>query len=200
MTFFLKAFIVALVYKTVLSYCRRSIAVWAALVSLLWFSGLNEMAGNPMVPVSLLNIVASILILPVFIRSVSAKRILAAGAVAGMAALVRYDTGIALFGAQASVVAIAIYLRVNAIKDGLRNFRFHILAYLIGFAAVTLPALSYYLARAPFMTSSTTSSFIQVSIIIEVAIFPFQEFTSKDLINSGFILLLRSFAFRFILQ
>jgi len=79
-----------------LSYCRRSIAIWAAFVSLLWFFGLNEMAGNPIVPAALLNLIASILILPVFLRPVSAKRTLAAGAVAGMAALVRYDTGVAL--------------------------------------------------------------------------------------------------------
>ena len=146
---FLKALIGALVYKTVLLYCRRSIAVWAALVSLLWFFGLNEMAGNPIVPAALLNLVASILILPVFLRPVSAKRMLAAGAVAGMAALVRYDTGIALFGVQASVVAIAIYLRVNGKKDRLRNFVSTFWPYLIGFAAVTLSALSYYLSRAP---------------------------------------------------
>ena len=146
---FLKALIGALVYKTVLSYCRRSIAIWAALVSLLWFFGLNEMAGNPIVPAALLNLVASILILPVFLRPVSAKRMLAAGAVAGIAALVRYDTGMALFGIQASVIAIAIYLRISGIKDRLRAFISTFRPYLIGFAAVTLSALSYYLSRAP---------------------------------------------------
>ncbi len=146
---FLKAFIGALVYKTVLAYCRRSIAICAALVSLLWFFGLNEMAGNPIVPVAFLNLVASILILPVFLRPLSAKRMLAAGAVAGMGALVRYDTGIALFGVQASVVAIATYLRVSDTKDRLRNFVSTFWPYLVGFAAVTLPALLYYLSRAP---------------------------------------------------
>ena len=146
---FLKALIGALVYKTALSYCRRSIAICAALVSLLWFFGLNEMAGNPIVPAALLNLVASILVLPVFLRPISAKRMLAAGAIVGVAALVRYDTGIALFGIQASVIAIAIYLRVSGIKDRLRAFISTFWPYLIGFAAVTLSALSYYLSRAP---------------------------------------------------
>ena len=141
-----------------------------------------------------------ILILPVFIRSVSAKRILAAGAVAGMAALVRYDTGIALFGAQASVVAIAIYLRVNGIKDGLRNFVSTFWPYLIGFAAVTLPALSYYLARAPIYDFVHDIFIYPSKYYYRGRNLPFPGIHIKDLINSGFILLLRSFAFRFILQ
>jgi len=147
---FLKALIVALVYKTVLSCCRRPIAIWTASVTVLWLFGLNEIAGNAIVPVSLLNLVASILILPVFLRRVSAKRMLAAGATAGIAALFRYDTGIALLGVHASVVAIAIYWRVSCIKDGLRNFASTFWPYPVGFAAVTLSALSYYLSRAPF--------------------------------------------------
>jgi Dolichyl-phosphate-mannose-protein mannosyltransferase len=147
---FLKGLIVALVYRTVSSYCRRSIAVWAAAVMILWFFGLNEMAGNALVPVSLLNLVGSLLILPVFLRPVSTKRMLAAGAVAGMAALFRYDTGIALLGTQAIVVAIAIYLRVSVSQNRLRNFASTFWPYLAGFAVVTLPALFYYLSRAPF--------------------------------------------------
>jgi hypothetical protein len=47
------------------------------------------------------------------------------------------------------VFAIAIYLRVNGIRDRLRDFVFTFSPYLIGFAAVTLSALSYYLSRAP---------------------------------------------------
>lgn len=144
---FLKALIVALVYKIVLSYCRRSIAVWTASVLVLWFIGL-DMVGNAVVPASLLNLVASILVLPVFLRPVSTRRMLAAGAVAGMAGLFRYDTGIALLGIQASVVAIAIYLRVNGTRDRLRTFASTFWPYPIGFAAVTLPALFYYLSRA----------------------------------------------------
>jgi len=142
---FLKALIVTLVYKIVLSYCRRSIAIGTASVTVLWFFGLKEMAGNALIPVSLLNLVASILILPVFLRPASTKRMLAAGAVAGMTGLFRYDTGIALLGIQASVVAIAIYLRVNGIRNRLRNFASTFWPYPIGFAAVTLPALSNYL-------------------------------------------------------
>ncbi len=146
---FLKAFIATLVYKIALSYCRRPIAVCAASVTLLWFFGLNDMTCNPIVPVSLLNLVASVLILPVFLRPVSTKRMLAAGVVAGMAALFRYDTGIALLGVQAIVVAIAVFLRVSSMRDRLREFVSTFWPYLAGFAAITLPALFYYLRRAP---------------------------------------------------
>jgi hypothetical protein len=147
---FLKALIVALVYRIVLLYCRRSIAVWAVSFMILWFFGLNEMAGNALVPVSLFNLVASILILPVFLRPVSTRRMLVAGGVAGVATLFRYDTGIALLGTQATVVAIAIYLRISVSQNRLRNFASMFSPYLAGFAAVTVPALFYYLSRAPF--------------------------------------------------
>lgn len=146
---FLKALVIALIYNVVLSYCRKYIAVWAASVAVLWFFALNLIASTPVVPVSLLNLVASILILPVFLRPVSTKRMLSAGAVAGMAELFRYDTGIALLGIQASVVAIAIYLRVNGMRDRLYNFACTFWPYAVGFAAVTLPAFFYYLSRAP---------------------------------------------------
>jgi hypothetical protein len=146
---FVRAVIVALVYRIVLSYCRRSIAAWTASVAVLWFLGLNSMAGLALIPVSFLNLVDSILILPVFLRPVSTRKMLAAGAVAGLAGLYRYDTGIALLGIQAIVVAIAICLRVDGIGDRLRNFVSTFWPYPIGFAAVTLPALFYYLSRAP---------------------------------------------------
>lgn len=81
---FLKALIVDLVYKTVLSCCRRPIAIWIASITVLWLFGLlNETAGITTVPVSLLNLVASILILPVSLRRVSARRMLAAGCYCG---------------------------------------------------------------------------------------------------------------------
>lgn len=147
---FLRALVVALVYLIASSYCRRSIAACTAVVTVLWFFGLNEIVGSAVIPVSVLTLVASILILPVFLHPISAKRMLALGAVAGLATLFRYDTGLALLGVAACVVAIAICLRMSGTLNRLKNFVSTFWPCLPGFAAVTLPALLYYLSRASF--------------------------------------------------
>src|ERR1700679_4349241 len=86
---FIKALLVTTVYTIISSYCRRSIAVWTSVLTVLWLFGLNSF-GTAVVPVSLLNLVASALILPIFLRSISTSRMLAAGVIAGIAALFRY--------------------------------------------------------------------------------------------------------------
>jgi hypothetical protein len=145
----IKALVVTCVYVIISSYCRRSIAAYTSLVTLLWLVGLNAWSGSPMIPVSLLNLISSALIVPVFLRSVSTRRMCAAGAVAGAAALFRYDTGIALFGVHACAIAIAIYLRVEGISNRVRTFAYSFLPYLVGFAILTLPPALYYLSVAP---------------------------------------------------
>jgi Dolichyl-phosphate-mannose-protein mannosyltransferase len=145
----IKALVVACVYAIASSYCRRSIAAYTSIVALLWLIGLNAWSGSPMIPVSLLNLIGSALILPVFLRSVSTRRMCAAGAVAGAAALFRYDTGVALLGVHACVIAIAICLRIEGMANRMRTFANTFWPYLAGFAVVTfLPAL-YYLSVAP---------------------------------------------------
>ena len=146
---FLRALIVSLIYIIASSWCRQSIAIWTTIVSFLWLFGIDQIVGTAVIPVSLLNLVAVILILPVFSRPLPAKRMLAAGVVAGIASLFRYDTGIALFGIEACVVAIAIVLRTTGIANRLRNFVVELWPCLLGFATVTLATLGYYLSRAP---------------------------------------------------
>jgi hypothetical protein len=145
----IKALTVTCVYAITSSYCRRSIAAYTSIVSLLWLVGLNAYSGSPVIPVSLLNLIGSALILPVFLRSVSIRRMCAAGAVAGAAALFRYDTGVALLGVQACAIAIAIYLRVEGMSNRVRTFAYSFWPYLVGFAVVTLPPALYYLSVAP---------------------------------------------------
>jgi hypothetical protein len=146
---FIKALLVASIYTIVSSYCRKSIAVWASIATILWLFGLDQVAGTAQIPVSLLNLVASTLLLPVFLRPISTRRTLAAGVVVGMAALFRYDVGVALLGVHACVIAIAVSLRMSGISNRLRAFASTFWSYLAGFAAVTLPALLYYLSVAP---------------------------------------------------
>jgi hypothetical protein len=144
---FIKAMLVAALYAIVLSYCRKSIAAVTSVVALLWLCYLNNLSGTPVIPVSLLNLVGLTLILPIFLRGVSTRRMLSAGAVAGVAALFRYDTGIALLGIQACVVAIASYFKGT--PRALQNFASSFWPCLLGFAAVTSPFALYYLSVAP---------------------------------------------------
>jgi hypothetical protein len=182
---FIKALLVTFVYAIASSYCRRSVAACTSIVTVLWLFGLNALAGTAVMPVSLLNLIGSSLILPVFLHSVSIRRILAAGAVAGMAALFRYDTGVALLGVHACVIAIAVYLRFDGVSNRLRAFAFTFWPYLLGFAVVTLPALLYYLSVA------SLRHFVHDIIIYPSKYYhrgrnlPFPRITLKGLDNIG---------------
>ena len=93
-----KALLVTAVYGIALCYCRRLVSACAAILTVLWLIGLHDLPGTPVTPVSLLNLVSSFLILPAFTREISNKRMLGAGALVGLAAMFRYDTGVALLG------------------------------------------------------------------------------------------------------
>jgi hypothetical protein len=144
--YFLKALVLTSVFALASAYCRRSIAACIAIITGMWLFGLNG-SGSTIIPVSLLNLIASALILPVFTGRISTRRMLSAGAVAGVATLFRYDTGVALLGIHGCAVAIAIYLQNRS--AGIRTIASTFWPYLVGFAAVTLPPAFYYLSVAP---------------------------------------------------
>jgi hypothetical protein len=144
----IKALIVTAVYAIALSYSRRSIAIFVSIVTVMWVFGLIGW-GYAITPVSLLNLVGSALILPVFVGRVSTRRMLAAGAVSGAASLVRYDTGIALLGIHACVISVAVYLRSTGTANRLRIFASTFWPYLLGFALLTVPPALYYFSVAP---------------------------------------------------
>jgi hypothetical protein len=143
----LKGLLVTAVFAIAASYTRRSVAVFTAMVTVLWLFCLTDLSGTPVIPVSLLNFVSSALIVTVFVGHVPIKRMLAAGALAGFAALFRYDTGLALFGIHACVIAIAI--RSARAPNKLRTFAYTWGPYVLGFVVVTLPPMLYYLSVAP---------------------------------------------------
>lgn len=143
----IKALLATVVYAIALRYCRKSVAALTSAVAVFWVISVNELAGTPVIPVSLLNLVGLALVVPVFWRRVSTRRMLAAGAVAGMAALFRYDTGVALLGIQTCVIAVAIFLW--SAEKNLRVLLSTLLPCLLAFAAVVLPCALYYLAVAP---------------------------------------------------
>jgi hypothetical protein len=146
---FSKALVVTTVYAIASAYCRRSIAGYTFIVALLWLFGLDQWPASPMVAVSLLNLTSTILIPPVFAGRASPSSLFAAGAVAGLASLFRYDTGIALLVVHACAISVAVYLRGSGISNRLRTFASTFWSYLLGFACVILPPLVYYLSVAP---------------------------------------------------
>lgn len=145
---FIKALMVTTVFAIVASYCRKSVAVFLSVVTILWLFGLNEF-GLAVMPVSVLNLISSVLILPVFAGRSSPKLMMAAGAVAGAASLFRYDTGVALLGIHACVIAIAVCLFPEAATNRLRIFGSIFWPYLAGFGLLTIVPLLYYLSLAP---------------------------------------------------
>jgi hypothetical protein len=145
---FFRALVVASVYTIASSYLRRSIAVFTSLVTLAWLFGLYyATAGIAVIPVSLFNLISTGLIIAVFTRTISVRRMFAAGVLAGIATLFRYDTGIALLGIHACVIAIGIRIRFKG--KILNAFMSAFWPYLPGFALVTLPPALYYLSVAP---------------------------------------------------
>jgi hypothetical protein len=144
---FIKALLVTLVYAILASRCRKSVAACASVVTIVWLLAVTDLVGTPVIPVSLLNLVGSVIILPIFLRRPSTRRMFAAGAVAGLAGLFRYDTGVALFGVQVCTLALATYF--GDATSRLRNFASALWPLLLGFAAVTLPAALCFLSVAP---------------------------------------------------
>jgi hypothetical protein len=144
----IKALTVTAVYAIALSYCRRSIAIFVSFVTVMWLFGLIGW-GSATTPLSLLNLIGSALILPVFAGRLSTGRMLAAGAVSGAASLFRHETGIALLGIHACVIFIATCLRFTGTANRLRIFASTFWPYLLGFALLTVPAALYYFSVAP---------------------------------------------------
>jgi hypothetical protein len=145
----IKALVVTSVYAIVLAYCRKSIAVFISILTVLWIFSISEF-GLATTPVSLLNLVSSAILLPLFTGPVLTRRMLAAGALTGMASLFRYDTGIALMAIHLLVISIAVYLRSKDTSrdSGLRSYASAVWPYMLGFALLTVPAAIYYLSVA----------------------------------------------------
>jgi hypothetical protein len=181
---FIKASAVTIVFAIVASYCRKSVAVFISVVTILWLFGLNEF-GLALTPVSVLNLISSVLILPVFAGRSSPKRMMAAGAVAGAASLFRYDTGIALLGIHACVIAIAVYLFHKAATNRLRIFGSIFWPYLAGFGLLTIAPLLYYLSRAPLAPIAHDIIIFPSKYYPRARNLPFPGITLKSIENLG---------------
>jgi 4-amino-4-deoxy-L-arabinose transferase-like glycosyltransferase len=147
---FLKALLVVVIYLLLSRYARRWIVLTTCGAIVFWLFGLFDSSfGVAIIPVALLNVVAIMLIASAFHPHASKGRMIAAGAIGGLATLFRYDTGFALVAVSACVIASAICPALPGALPRLRMFVLIFGAYLLGFAIVILPSVSYYLAVAP---------------------------------------------------
>ncbi len=142
--------IVTTSYAIAASYCGRRVVNWTVLSILLWLFGLGSVGGSPIYPVSLLNLLCVALVLAVYARKLSPWVLLGTGMLTGISELIRYDTGVALFGVVTFILAFGIFVRVPSRGALLKELAASIAAYLLGFALITVPALLYYLSRASF--------------------------------------------------
>jgi hypothetical protein len=143
-----RALVVTTVYTIASSYCRPPIAAGVSIVTILWLFGLPTHGSN-VIPISLLTLISSSLILPVFSGTVSAKRLFAAGTVAGASALFRYDLGVALLGVHVCSIIIAILFKLNGLSHRVSEFKSTFRPYLLGFALLTLPPAVFLLSFVP---------------------------------------------------
>jgi hypothetical protein len=143
-----RALVVTTVYTVASSYCRRPIAAGVSIVTILWPLGLPTHGSN-VIPISLLTVISSSLILPIFLGTVSAKRLFAAGSVAGASALFRYDLGVALLGIHVCAIMIATRFKWSGLSHRVSEFKSTFWPYLLGFAFLTLPPAIYFLSIVP---------------------------------------------------
>jgi hypothetical protein len=127
-------------------YSRRPVAICVTLVTFLWIYGLNAYISSTVFPVALLSLVSSILLIPLFAGGMTRTRLCAAGAIAGLCALYRYDTGVALLAIQVCVIVIVAYFRPNAASGRLSITLSALWPYILGFAILTGPAIIYFLS------------------------------------------------------
>lgn len=147
---FLKASLVVVIYLLLSRYVRPWIVFATCGAIVFWLFGLFDSSfGLATIPASLLNVLAVILIMCAFHPHLSKRRMIAAGAVGGLAMLFRYDTGIALTAISACVIALAAYPVLGGVLPKLRMFASMFGAYILGFTIVVLPSAIYYLSVAP---------------------------------------------------
>jgi len=160
-----RALAVSAVFAITSFYCRQWIASCAAAVAAMWFVAVRVTPAAAVVPVSLLAMLSSSLLPAVFLRGVSVKRIFLAGLLAGLAAVFRYDVGVALLGVHICILAIATRFRSEGFLAGLRPILSTCCFYLLGFAAITAPPFLYYLSVAPLSP-----------LIHDVLVYPFKYY------------------------
>jgi len=146
---FIRSTLLTVIFAVASLFCRRIVACGVYAVAFMWIFAVGVNFASPLQPVSLLNFVTLFLILPVFQRSVSKRRLLFAGMFAGISFLFRYDTGIALSVVSAITFVAACYANEGTLAERTKTFATMYGMYLLGSMIAVVPAFIYFLSVAP---------------------------------------------------
>lgn len=115
-----RAWIVSLVYLSLVSHCKKSVAILIIVISALWLISVGN-HGYPLYPTLLLALLSSLLMMRFLTGKPSAWLPLIAGLLTGLAALFRYDSGFFLFVANI-LSALVVYYSRDGYKIRLMDF------------------------------------------------------------------------------
>jgi hypothetical protein len=132
------------------SYCNRTITAWATVSMALWLFAMNSVEGSALIPVSFFTLVATAILLPVFLGPLPRKRALATGILAGCATLWRYDCGVGLLAVLGGITLFARFFQTHSFSGWLKSFASTFWPVLAGFALIVVPPALYYLSVASF--------------------------------------------------
>jgi hypothetical protein len=139
----LQSLVVTVVYAIGATFCRMSIAAAMAAVALLWHVGRGAPSGWPVLLLCLLNLLGVAALLPSYVRWVSKRQLAAAGAVAGLALMVRSDAGVALLVVEILLLGSVAWWHIGSPR---LHFWFEkALPVAAGFAIVAVPCAAFLL-------------------------------------------------------
>ena len=146
----LRAATITLTYKITATYCRKWIALCTTIVCAFWlFGAVVGSIATPIIPILFLILLGSLFLFPVFHAEVRSWRVLAAGGIAGLTALFRYDVGFAMTFVHVCSIVIAAFLRRGSAAQKAAWITSVLPPYFIGVTAVFLPFALLYLSVAP---------------------------------------------------
>ncbi|HEV2578221.1 MAG TPA: hypothetical protein VGU25_13515 [Acidobacteriaceae bacterium] len=141
---FADSLLVVTLYAMTRRLCKPKVATVAGCYGLLWMFGLGAW--------SLLAVVmlwATWLLRKVFQSDLPAIRAFAAGALVGVATLLRYDMGAGILACHVLTIGVASYLRRDSLRSRAVSMARSLWGYVLGLAVVVAPPAWAYLRVAP---------------------------------------------------
>jgi hypothetical protein len=133
----------ALIFLIVDRVAPRYLAVLAAIAALPWFRNSGPY-GSATIPCMTAMLTGLFLLAPVLSQAGGRPRLLGAGMCAGVAMLFRYDAGVAIFGSECVLLAVAIWFEHPIVADRPRAIALGLIVFGAGFAAITVPVAVAY--------------------------------------------------------
>ena len=139
----IRAGIVTIVYASLTLYCRKTIAIFAAVICALSLSFVGH-HGYPVYPALLLTIGSSMILLQIFARNTSVLYPLLAGLLTGLAALFRYDVGFFAFIAHIFAAIIILSQSKHGQNKKVRYIFHKLMPYVLASGVPVVAMLIWY--------------------------------------------------------